>query len=406
MALDDDITVERQLVGALGDRVHRDEDRARDARDLGLPRLANVEDERRPRTAERCRELAGGDLVRLGAARALLRAGDAAERFVVDELVDRGRLAAQRTMGVLLELEHRELHREGVEEEEPSDERLADAEDELDRLDGLDRAEDAGEHAEDAALRAARDEPGRRRLRVKTTIARPLPRVEDARLTLETEDARVHVRLSLERRDVVAEVARREVVRAVEEDIILAQQLVRVLRPEERLVRVDRDARVEVAEAFGRGRELRTADVLLAVEDLPVEVRSVDDVAVHEADATHARGCEVERRGAAQSAGAHEQDLRALELLLALHADLGHDEVARVVRHLLAREAHEREEGVLRLKPTLRAPSGTARAQPSRRLRNRTNALGTSSATPATTPMTIEGVTFSSTALTLSVCTE
>src|SRR3712207_7276689 len=52
-----------------------------------------------------------------------------------------------------------------VEEEEPSHERLAHAGRELDRLVRLERADDPGQDAEDAALRAARRELGRRRLR-------------------------------------------------------------------------------------------------------------------------------------------------------------------------------------------------------------------------------------------------
>ena len=51
---------------------------------------------------------------------------------------------------------------ERVEEEQPPGERLAGAEHDLQRLARLERADDARQDAEDAALRAARRELGRR----------------------------------------------------------------------------------------------------------------------------------------------------------------------------------------------------------------------------------------------------
>ena len=63
---------------------------------------------------------------------------------------------------------------ERVEEEQPADQRVADPERELQRLVRLERADDAGQHAEHAALGAARRELGRRRLREEAAVARAL----------------------------------------------------------------------------------------------------------------------------------------------------------------------------------------------------------------------------------------
>src|SRR3954452_17999749 len=56
--------------------------------------------------------------------------------------------------GVDAHLELAEALLERVIGEQAADERVAEIEDELDRLDGLDRSDDAGQHAEHAGLRA------------------------------------------------------------------------------------------------------------------------------------------------------------------------------------------------------------------------------------------------------------
>src|SRR6478672_1639106 len=70
-----------------------------------------------------------------------------AELDVVDVLGDRRLLAAHRAVRAALDLHLGELGREGVEEQEPADERLADAGGQLDRLVRLQRADDPRQHA-------------------------------------------------------------------------------------------------------------------------------------------------------------------------------------------------------------------------------------------------------------------
>src|SRR3954451_12801860 len=89
-------------------------------------------------------------------------ASSRAELGVVDVFGDGRVLAADGACGVLLQPDLAELGRERVEEQQPADQRLADPEQQLDRLARLQRADDAGQHAEHAALRAARCELGRR----------------------------------------------------------------------------------------------------------------------------------------------------------------------------------------------------------------------------------------------------
>src|SRR5690606_30749484 len=84
---------------------------------------------------------------------------------------------------------------ESIIHQESADQRFADAGDELDPVDGLERADDADERANDASLRAGRHQPGWRWLReqvavarVRTPIRSGLERLEDGDRAIEAAD--------------------------------------------------------------------------------------------------------------------------------------------------------------------------------------------------------------------------
>ena len=184
-----------------------------------------------PRSS-RCLQLAGVmSSVIVSTATSPPRAGaDAAELLVVDQLGHGRMRAADRAVGVLAQLQLAEAHPQRVVDQEPADQRLAGAEDQLDRLGRLDRADDAGQHAEHAAFGAARHQSGRRRLGIQAAVARAVLGREHRCLALEPEDAAVDVRLAEQHARVVHEIARREVVGAVEDDVVRLEQLQRVRR--------------------------------------------------------------------------------------------------------------------------------------------------------------------------------
>ena len=74
------------------------------------------------------------------------------------------------------------------------------------------------------------------------------------------------------------------------------------------------------------------------MDDLALEVRVVDDVGIDDAERPDTGGREVERRRRAEPAGADQEDARVEQLLLALLADLGDEEVPRVALSLRRRE--------------------------------------------------------------------
>ena len=85
-----------------------------------------------------------GDLLRrvrspAGVGAVELRRRHAAELLVVDQRRDGRVRAAHRAVRILAQLQLAELHPQRVEQQEPADQRLADAEDQLERLGRLDQ---------------------------------------------------------------------------------------------------------------------------------------------------------------------------------------------------------------------------------------------------------------------------
>ena len=72
------------------------------------------------------------------------------------------------------------------------------------------------------------------------------------------------------------------------------------------------------------------ADPLGVVDHLALEVRQVDLVVVDDPERADAGGRQVQRRRRAEAAGAQQQHLGVEQLLLALDADLGDQQVAGV----------------------------------------------------------------------------
>src|SRR5690606_28762877 len=104
-------------------------------------------------------------------------------------------VSADRARRILRNAQLAEPHRQGVNEEEPAYERLAEPQHPLDGLGGLHGAEQPRQHAEDATLGAGRDEVRRRRARKEAAVTRSLRGAEHADLSFELADRGVDDRL-------------------------------------------------------------------------------------------------------------------------------------------------------------------------------------------------------------------
>ena len=83
------------------------------------------------------------------------------------------------------------------------------------------------------------------------------------------------------------------------------------------------------------------------MDDLPLQVACVDHVEIDEAESADAGRGQIERERRAETAGSHAENARGFQLLLALHAHLGQDEVARVAGEIVGGELGQLDRGKL-----------------------------------------------------------
>ena len=175
--------------------VERNQHGPRNAADLEFPRLAHVEQQERILAVEPRLQLLDRRLIRRRRLRDRRGRRDAAELFVIDEFGHGGMVAADRALCVLPYFQLAEPHLQRIEEQESPDQRFTGAQNRLDRLGRLDRANHARQDAQNTAFGATRHEPRRRRIGKHAPIARTAGRREHRHLPFEPEDAAVDIRL-------------------------------------------------------------------------------------------------------------------------------------------------------------------------------------------------------------------
>ena len=79
---------------------------------------------------------------------------------------------------------------------------------------------------------------------------------------------------------------------------------------------LDVDIRIDVPQPVACRVDLRAADAGRSVEDLPLQVREIDDIELDEPERADARRRKIERHGRAQSARTDQQHTRFLERAL------------------------------------------------------------------------------------------
>src|SRR5207302_3643629 len=210
--------------------------------------------------------------------------GRGAKALVIDVIGDRRALAAHRAFRIAAETHLAEAALQSVIQEITPDKRLADPEEQLDRLGRLDGSDDARQHAENARLRARRRELRRWRLGEQAAVARALERLEDGDLALESEDRAVYDRYAMFHRRVVQEIARGEVVGPIDHEVVALDDPVDVRGREALLVADDLHVRVQRLERALRGRDLRLADAIGRVQDLSLQIGEIDDIGVDDAE--------------------------------------------------------------------------------------------------------------------------
>ena len=115
---------------------------------------------------------------------------------------------------------------------------------------------------------------------------------------------------------------------------------------------VEPDPRIYRPQPPERRRDLGRADISVLVQELALEVVQFNPVEIGDPQRADARGGEVERRGAAEAAGAHHQNSGRRKLALTFHANLCQRQMPAVPgaigRGELGRRCHPRYARVMR----------------------------------------------------------
>src|SRR6202050_793622 len=269
------------------------------------------------------------------------RGSESAKRFVVDECGLSRMLAADRAFRILFDFEDPYVvaARERIEINHPADQRLARAEQKLDRLERFYRSDKAWQRAEHSRLRARRRHVGWCGLGIEASIA------GDAFIGLgkcgvarEGEDGAIDQRLLREHARIVDQIASRKIVAAIDDDVVILDYVHHVFRREPDLVTIHLDRGIERVDRFLRRLGLHHADPIGGVNDLALEIRKIDGIEIHQPDGSHSGRRKIERRGRAERSRAEQQDLGIEEFGLTLLADFGNYEMTRVARDLILSE--------------------------------------------------------------------
>src|SRR6266498_3110865 len=139
-------------------------------------------------------------------------------------------------------------------------------------------------------------------------------------------------------RGVVHQISNGEVVRTVHHDVVLPQDLERVVRIQHQVVPDHVDIGVDGVDPVRRRVHLGPAHVVGVVQELALEIGQVHAIEVGDPQGPHARCGQIHRRGRPEAARSDTQDLRLEQLALPGRSNLGQDDVPRITQDLLLGE--------------------------------------------------------------------
>ena len=159
----------------------------------------------------------------------------------------------------------------------------------------------------------------------------------DRRLPVKEQDRAVDQRLPAHVRDVIHQVARGEVVRAIDDVLVVLvlEDPLGVVGGERLVVGDDLHVGIRPLQAVEGRIDLQASDVRRLVQELPLQVREIDDVEVDDADRSHPGQRHVDRDRRAQAARADHEHSRVPQLSLPGRPDGLHDDVTRVPHDLV-----------------------------------------------------------------------
>jgi hypothetical protein len=168
-----------------------------------------------------------------------------------------------------------------------------------------------------------------------SNIAGTIFRCEDAGLPFKTKDRPVDVRFARKHARIIHQIAGRKVIGAVGDNVEVAEEFQRILAAQPRIKLTNVQEWINRRQFFGSGIQLLAPNVGRRVNDLPLQVGVIHYIEIDQAERAYASGRKVQGQRRPQPARANTQHARRLQLLLPFHADLRHDQVARVAQDFI-----------------------------------------------------------------------
>ena len=152
----------------------------------------------------------------------------------------------------------------------------------LDSFHRLKGPDHAGKGAKDACFLSCGDRAGWRRFRKQASVARRAQsRIKDGKLSFELMDRAGNRGFTKEPRGICHQKAGRKVVRAVNDHVILPEEICDVVLIEPFMVELKTDVRVQTREAVGGTLHLLFADKSFVVKNLSLKIREFNGIVVH-----------------------------------------------------------------------------------------------------------------------------
>ena len=170
-------------------------------------------------------------------------------------------------------------------------------------------------------------------------------RSKDRRLTLEAKNGTVNVWLFEQDAHVIAEIAGGKIVRAVDNDIKRRRQFHGDFTVEQLVVNLDFDFGIDVRKACFCRDDLLFPYVRGAVQQLPLKIRSIDDIRIDDSQLADTGRSQIHGDGRAETAGTDAKDTGCFELELSILPELWDRQVAGVALKFGGTEITRRHPG-------------------------------------------------------------
>ena len=121
--------------------------------------------------------------------------------------------------------------------------------------------------------------------------------VENGNLAVEPQNRAVHVRLAQQHAGIVHEVASGKVIGAVNDDVVITQNLQRIRTGQLHFVSDDVDFRIQVLQTPRGHGHLRLPDIRRRIHHLALQVGDIDAIEIDDADASDTGRGQIKRDG-------------------------------------------------------------------------------------------------------------